>query len=154
MTTSTQSVDSSQHYECGTSFTRSWEIVWYGPVGLLCWIYVIALVHLYKLYRHTFNKSKIRHLTGIHVTLDDIKLDIVNRIVEASQQIFNIKDIDDLVSLRENCGYLDIIGVDKVHQAKLTSWLKFLFVFFLFSIYYVIYAVFLYEYQLQVLAHI
>lgn len=137
-------------YECDTSYADSWELLWYGPVALLAWVYAIAAIHFYKLYRHAFMQTKIRQLSGLNDTLEDIKQDIVNRIVSVSKRITGVSDVDDLIALSEDCGFLDILGVDKARQSKITNTLNIVVTFLIFSTYYIFYGVFLYEYKQQV----
>lgn len=147
------SLSDASTYECNTNYTQSWELVWYGPVALLLWVYTIAFIHFYKLYRHAFVQAKIRQLSGFSDTIDDIKQDIINRVVKISKKLARVTEIDDLISLREECGFLDVLGVDRASQSKITNVSKVIVVVLLFSAYYVVYALFLYEYRLQVKRH-
>lgn len=136
-------------YRCETPYTISWEMVWYGPVVLLCWVYAIFLVHFYKLYRRSFNLKKMRELSGLRKTLNEIKSDMANRIVRMSEDIARIRTPDDLIAMRERAGFLDVLGVDKSRQSRITAVSRVLFTLLMFSAYYVACGVFLYEYRLQ-----
>ena len=66
-----------------------------------------------------------------------------------SKKIARIDDVDDLIALREDYGYLDVLGVGKASQSKIANVLTVAVVVAIFATYYVVYAVLLYEYQLQ-----
>ena len=136
-------------YICDTPYSISWQMVWYGPVVLLCWVYIIFLVHFYKLYSRSFNLKKIRQLSGLRKTLNEIKADVTNRIVKMSQNLAMLRGPDSLISLRELPEFLDVLGVDKANQSKVSAVFRVLFILLFLLSYYVACLVLLWQYHLQ-----
>lgn len=136
-------------YDCQTPYTVSWELVWYGPVVLLCWIYAIIFIHLYRLYRHAFVKRQIRQLSGVEQTILEIKQDIVTRIVNGSSLFASIRDPDELVSLRERVGFLDAFGVSRSSQFTVTFVSRIIFVTLLLTMYYAVVGLLIEQYRIQ-----
>lgn len=136
-------------YVCDTPYTISWEMVWYGPVVLLCWVYAIFLLHFYKLYRRSFNLKKIRELSGLRKTLNEIKADVTNRIVRMSEDLARLRGPESLISLRETAGFLDVLGVEKAKQSKITAAFRIVFILLLLFIYYLACGLYLWQYRIQ-----
>lgn len=108
-------------YVCQTPYSTSWELVWYGPIILLCWIYAIVFIHFYRIYRYSTVKRQIRQLSGVEQTILEIKQDVVNRIVSVPDHLaIRITDPEELLALRERPGFLDVFGVARSHQVKIT----------------------------------
>lgn len=108
-------------YACQTSYTTSWELVWYGPIVLLCWIYAIVFIHFYSVYRQSAVKRQIRQLSGVEKTILEIKQDVINRIVSLPDHMaIRISDPEELLALRERPGFLDVFGVSRYHQIRIT----------------------------------
>lgn len=136
-------------YNCQTPYTVSWELVWYGPVVLMCWIYAIAFIHFYRIYRHAFVKRQIRQLSGVEQTILEIKQDIVTRIVQMSDLLGRIRDPDELISLRERVGFLDAFGVSRSSQYRVTYVSRIVFVTLILTSYYAIIWLLIEQYRIQ-----
>jgi hypothetical protein len=125
-------------------------LVWYGPVALLLWVYIIGFIHLFTTYRPTFTKSKVQPLDGLDDTIGRVNQDIGGRIADISDGIVRIGKDDDLISLQEEFGFLDVLGVDRNRQKTIANVARAAVILVMFSCYYVAYAVFLYGYRIQV----
>ncbi|ESO00556.1 hypothetical protein HELRODRAFT_192523 [Helobdella robusta] len=130
-------------YTCEQGYSDAFEIVWYGPIALMGLIYIIGIVHFYKLYKKNFNQVEVRKLSGLKKTVDEIKHDIVNRIVVNTEKWARIQCPEALIALRERCGILEVLGVGKSEHAKIISFCRIMFSIFLFLAYYGIWGIFL-----------
>ena len=136
-------------YVCDQSYSDAYELVWYGPIVLMCFIYLIGIVHFYKLYKKSFQQVQVRRLAGFHKTVEEIKMDVFNRIVLNTERWARIQTPEALIALRERCGLLDIIGIGKKNHSNIVIFLRIIFTICLFLGYYGIWGIFLRVYYDQ-----
>ena len=136
-------------YVCDQSYSDAYELVWYGPIVLMCFVYLIGIVHFYKLYNKSFQQVQLRRLVGLHKTLQEIKVDVFNRIVLNTERWVRIQTPEALIALRERCGFLDVIGIGKKSHSNIVIFQKVVFAMCTLVSYYAVWGAFLRVYHDQ-----
>ena len=141
--------DGVKKYLCDKHFSDEFQLIWYGPIVIMCFLYLIGFLHLCKLYNKSFEKTKMRELHGVVKSISEIKADILNRIVSNTEKFIRIHDADELIAMREKIRFLDVMGIGKERHQKIVFTVRVLFAVLVFLSYYVIWGVFLVAYESQ-----
>ena len=147
-------VVNSQWYKCTMKYTSGWELVWYGPMAMLGWVYALAAARAYKLCRPFFRQSELPSLKrsdGVDEIMQGIKNEIVAKISGLTKPMMFLSKPDELTSLGEAARPFDVFGIEKGIQVKIISALRLAAVVAVFFVYYAFVAVVLFEYS-QLLA--
>lgn len=136
-------------YVCEQHYSEDFQLVWYGPIVLMCCIYFLGCVHCYKLYNKSFEKKKVRQLSGVVKSISEMKADILTRIISNTQKLIHIHRADDLIAMRERIRLLDVMGIGKVRHRKILFFVRIILAILAFFLYYIVWGIFLYAYDSQ-----